>query len=114
LPDERRKRLAVAQTLRMDVRALQLDRAATGPTEKHALVVLDNCEHVIDAAAEVAEALLYATTAVRVIATRREPLRCQGERVSVCRRLPCRLTRVPSAKRYWNTAPSSSSQHALD
>ena len=43
------------------------------------LVVLDNCEHVIDAAAALAEALLTGLSRVRVLATSREPLHAQGE-----------------------------------
>ncbi len=43
------------------------------------MLVLDNCEHVVDAAARMAEALLRANPAVRVIATSREPLRVEGE-----------------------------------
>ena len=41
--------------------------------------MLDNCEHVIDAAARMAETLLRANPAARVIATSREPLRAEGE-----------------------------------
>src|SRR6266852_6748591 len=41
---------------------------------KQLMLVLDNCEHVIDAAARTAEALLRANPAARVIATSREPL----------------------------------------
>lgn len=43
------------------------------------LIVLDNCEHVIDAAAEVAEALLTGAPSVHLLMTSREPLRIQGE-----------------------------------
>ena len=46
---------------------------------KRLLFVLDNCEHVIDAAAAIAEALLRANPAARVIATSREPLNAEGE-----------------------------------
>src|SRR6266851_1037876 len=48
---------------------------------KQLMLVLDNCEHVVDAAARTAEALLRANPAARVIATSREPLRAEGERV---------------------------------
>jgi DNA-binding winged helix-turn-helix (wHTH) protein len=41
---------------------------------KQLMLVLDNCEHLIDAAARMAEALLQANPAARVIATSREPL----------------------------------------
>ncbi len=56
-----------------------------------ALVVLDNCEHVIDAASAVAEELLAAAPAVTVIATSREPLGVPGEVVS---RVPSLSTHV--------------------
>ncbi|RZL35788.1 MAG: hypothetical protein EOP35_12385 [Rubrivivax sp.] len=47
--------------------------------ERGALVVLDSCEHVIDAAAALAEALGGAGSRVAVLATSREPLRARGE-----------------------------------
>ena len=43
------------------------------------LVVLDNCEHVLGAAAELCGALLPAADDVRVLATSREPLGLAGE-----------------------------------
>ena len=43
------------------------------------LLVLDNCEHVIGAAAELCAGLLAACDDVRVLATSREPLRLAGE-----------------------------------
>jgi transcriptional regulator with XRE-family HTH domain len=43
------------------------------------LLVLDNCEHVIGAAAELCAGLLTACDDVRVLATSREPLRVAGE-----------------------------------
>ena len=43
------------------------------------LLVLDNCEHVIGAAAELCAGLLQACDDVRVLATSREPLRIAGE-----------------------------------
>ena len=46
---------------------------------KQLMLVLDNCEHMLDAAARMAEALLRANPAARVIATSREPLRAEGE-----------------------------------
>ena len=47
--------------------------------DKTALMVLDGCEHVIAAAAEVAEAILHASPQVHILATSREPLRIAGE-----------------------------------
>jgi predicted ATPase/DNA-binding winged helix-turn-helix (wHTH) protein len=43
------------------------------------LIVLDNCEHVVHAAAMVAEAVLATAPGVHVLATSREPLRATGE-----------------------------------
>ncbi len=45
------------------------------------LIVMDNCEHVIGAAAELAEVLNRACPRVRVLATSREPLGIGGEHV---------------------------------
>lgn len=45
------------------------------------IVVLDNCEHVIDAAAVLAEQIIAATPHTRVLATSREPLQVTGEQV---------------------------------
>jgi predicted ATPase/DNA-binding XRE family transcriptional regulator len=47
---------------------------------KSALLVLDNCEHVVVEAATVADALLHACPSLRILATSREPLRSAGER----------------------------------
>ena len=45
---------------------------------KQLMLVLDNCEHMLDAAARTAETLLRANPAACVIATSREPLRAEG------------------------------------
>jgi predicted ATPase/DNA-binding winged helix-turn-helix (wHTH) protein len=47
--------------------------------DRHMLIVLDNCEHVVQVAARAAEAVLAAAPGVRVLATSREPLRASGE-----------------------------------
>jgi predicted ATPase len=46
---------------------------------KHILIVLDSCEHVIGAAAALAEAILKAAPQAGILATSREPLRAEGE-----------------------------------
>ena len=43
------------------------------------LIVLDSCEHVIDASAVLAERMIQALSAVDILATSREPLRAKGE-----------------------------------
>ena len=45
------------------------------------LLVLDNCEHVVDAVAELAETLLRTCPGLRILATSREPLGIGGEAV---------------------------------
>jgi predicted ATPase/DNA-binding winged helix-turn-helix (wHTH) protein len=47
--------------------------------EKRALLILDCCEHLLDAVAAVAETLLRACPALAILATSREPLRSEGE-----------------------------------
>ena len=47
--------------------------------DKRLLLVLDNCEHVIEEAAQLAEGLLLGTGKVSVLATSRETLRVTGE-----------------------------------
>src|SRR5207237_4872301 len=44
-----------------------------------ALLVLDNCEHLIDAASELAQRLLAACPALRILATSRQRLGVTGE-----------------------------------
>jgi predicted ATPase/DNA-binding SARP family transcriptional activator len=46
---------------------------------RRALLVLDNCEHLVAACAHLAEAVLLGAPAVRLLATSREPLHCPGE-----------------------------------
>src|SRR5262249_53289072 len=57
------------------------DRVAAAVGARRLLLVLDNCEHVIEAAARMAEAVLRAAPHTRVVATSREPLRAPGEHV---------------------------------
>ncbi len=45
------------------------------------MIILDNCELVVDASARLTEAILCETPDVRVLATSREPLRTEGESV---------------------------------
>ena len=52
---------------------------ATYLAPREALLVVDNCEHVIDAAAECIDALLEASPGLRVVTTSRESLEVEGE-----------------------------------
>ena len=55
------------------------DTLAQALARRQLLLVLDNCEHVIDGAAELCAALLLGADDVRVLATSREPLRITEE-----------------------------------
>src|SRR5437870_9709916 len=65
------------------------DQAATAPLavlleylrDKQLLLVVDNCEHLLAAAAQVVAEVLKAAPDVRVLATSREPLSISGEHV---------------------------------
>jgi DNA-binding SARP family transcriptional activator len=46
---------------------------------RHLLLLLDNCEHLIDGCAQVANAMLSAAPGLRILATSREPLMIAGE-----------------------------------
>ncbi len=60
-----------------------LDAACRGLGDLSRLVVLDNCEHVVDATAVAVRRLLTAGPELRVLATSREPLELPGEHVVV-------------------------------
>jgi predicted ATPase/DNA-binding winged helix-turn-helix (wHTH) protein len=51
--------------------------------DKKILLLLDNCEHVIDAAAELAERVMYEAPQIHILATSREALRAEGEHVHI-------------------------------
>ena len=76
--------VVVAETLGIEERAgVSLRGRITevlGPD--HGLLVLDNCEHVLDAAAPLAEAVLRRCADVRVLVTSRERLAVEGEHLS--------------------------------
>jgi predicted ATPase/class 3 adenylate cyclase len=48
---------------------------------KRLLLILDNCEHLIEESATIADAILRASPEVRLLVTSREPLRIAGENV---------------------------------
>jgi predicted ATPase/DNA-binding winged helix-turn-helix (wHTH) protein len=56
--------------------------------DNNILILLDNCEHVIDVAAGLAIGILKGTPGVHILATSREPLRVEGERVHRLSSLP--------------------------
>jgi predicted ATPase/DNA-binding CsgD family transcriptional regulator len=56
-----------------------LETLAAALAPRRLLLALDNCEHVIDAAARLCQRLLASSPGLRVIATSREPLRVAAE-----------------------------------
>jgi DNA-binding winged helix-turn-helix (wHTH) protein len=86
LADPRLVPSAVAQVLGFDIRSDDPVPGLVGALRDRRLVlVLDNCEHVIEAAAALAAAILKGAADVHILATSREPLRVEGEYVQ---RLP--------------------------
>jgi class 3 adenylate cyclase len=68
---------AVASAVRAPV--TELDALVRYLSDRRALIVLDNCEHVLDAAFELGDALLASGPEVHVLATSREALGVDGE-----------------------------------
>ncbi|TWV32865.1 AfsR/SARP family transcriptional regulator [Streptomyces misionensis] len=65
-----------------------LDRLVEHCARRRMLIVLDNCEHVVEAAARLAERLLARCPGLTVLATSREPLGVPGELVRPVEPLP--------------------------
>ena len=63
---------------------------------KDLLLLLDNCEHLIEAAAGLVEHLLATCRTLHVLATSREALGVPGEATFPCRRWPCPSTSTRS------------------
>lgn len=58
-----------------------LSRLIEHIVDKELLLVLDNCEHLVDACAVLTASLLREAPKLRILATSRQPLRSAGERV---------------------------------
>lgn len=71
-----------------------LQRILARLATKRLTLVVDNCEHLVDAAATLAEAILGACPGVRILATSREALGVPGET-----RWPVPALRIPDAAR---------------
>ena len=57
------------------------DSVAAALEGRSRLLVFDNCEHVLDAAADLIEAILARSTTVKILATSREGLRVADEQL---------------------------------
>jgi DNA-binding winged helix-turn-helix (wHTH) protein len=73
---------ALASELQLEIRSDEvLPAVIAALRDKQMLLVFDNCEHVIDAAADLASAILKGSRGVHILATSREPLRVEAEHV---------------------------------
>lgn len=70
-------RLTTAAARRTDLVGRIVDQVGTAP----ALLVLDNCEHLVEAVADLVQVLVTRTPALRVLTTSRAPLGLAAERV---------------------------------
>jgi predicted ATPase/DNA-binding CsgD family transcriptional regulator len=84
LPHTVARRLGLAE----QAGASQRDALLAHLAERQLLLILDTCEHLIDACAELTEAILIGAPQVTVLATSREPLDIDGETTFPVRPLP--------------------------
>jgi non-specific serine/threonine protein kinase len=73
--------LASVLGLKISGEKVSADAVARAVGQQRILLVLDNCEHVIDAVANLAELLLRMCPRTTILATSREALRVEGESV---------------------------------
>lgn len=73
-------------------------------SDKHILVVFDNCEHLIDATAFLAEQLVRGAPGLHLLATSRESLRAEGETVHLLSPLVVPDDEFPTAAEALSTA----------
>nr|WP_180206117.1 winged helix-turn-helix domain-containing protein [Pseudomonas sp. SbOxS1]NYU06333.1 helix-turn-helix transcriptional regulator [Pseudomonas sp. SbOxS1] len=66
-----------------------MNSLATFLRDRHMLLVIDNCEHLIDSVALLCESLLRGAPQVHILATSRESLRAEGEFVQRLESLDC-------------------------
>ncbi|HEY3215839.1 MAG TPA: protein kinase [Candidatus Eisenbacteria bacterium] len=79
--------LATALGVRQEPQKSLLETLTERLRDQHALIVLDNCEHVLSAAAELTDAMVAVSTDLKVIVTSREGLGIDGERLLALRSL---------------------------
>ncbi|RQR32807.1 transcriptional regulator [Burkholderia sp. Bp9143] len=72
--------LADALDIALPARPPTLEAVLASVAHRRMLLVLDNCEHLLDAAARIAAVLTESDSGLRVLATSREALRIHGER----------------------------------
>jgi predicted ATPase len=92
-PDAMIQVIATALSVQPQAGLTLADRVRQVLAAKQVLVILDNCEHLLDAVTDFVQLVLGHCPAVRILATSREPLGINGEQVLRVRSLP-----VPGAR----------------
>jgi len=77
-----------------------IDRLCAALSDRDDMLILDNCEHVIEAVAALAAQVLAACPRIRIVATSREPLRIEGETLLPVPPLPVPPPADPSSETY--------------
>jgi class 3 adenylate cyclase len=90
--------VAAVLGVRADGRRLLLATLTEVLRPKHLLIVLDNCEHLIDACAQLTDALLRACPTVQVLLPAGRPWASQARPPGECPRWPCPR---PKGSRPW-------------
>ncbi|MEV6875646.1 BTAD domain-containing putative transcriptional regulator [Amycolatopsis sp. NPDC051128] len=98
------------------------ERLVAALRDRATLLVLDNCEHVVDVAARLAARLLAACPGLRVLATSREPLGITGEQLAPVPRLAvpppgtsaARALEFPAIRLFADRAAASDPAFAVD
>lgn len=119
--------LGLRESLVIDQVAKLSARDATGRLlealiDKRAVLVFDNCEHLIDAAAQLADQLLASCPDLRIITTSREPLGIFGESLIVVPPLgqpapdaaPDEAYTYPSVRLFADRAAAARADFAVD
>ncbi|TDP37802.1 helix-turn-helix transcriptional regulator [Nocardia ignorata] len=86
----------------------QLDTLVEYLGDRQMLIVLDNCEHLVDDAAELAAALLRSCPRLRILATSRQALNIDGETV-----VPVPPLSVPDVDNGWNRSAAAADSEAV-
>ncbi|HEY1818667.1 MAG TPA: NB-ARC domain-containing protein [Trebonia sp.] len=94
LPHTIARRLGLAE----QTQASQQDALLAHLRDRRLLLVLDTCEHLIDACAELAEAILVSAPQVTVLTSSREPFDVDGETTFPIRPLPVAHSEVASGE----------------
>ena len=100
--------LATSLGVRRQPDAGVVDSVARFLAPKRLLLVLDNCEHVLDGVRPLVEAILRGCPRVVVLATSRERLGINGERVQPVAPLPLARRRTSARPRRLRRSPCSS------